>query len=77
MKLPKPKFLVTTVFIGLWTAGVIAQSKVFITEHGSRYHLYSNCRSLAKSDWKETTLDKVGDRTLCAICKHRHFKEEK
>ncbi len=53
-------------------------AKVFITENGSRYHLYQNCRSLKSSVLRTIDIKEVGKKTICLICKHRfETKKEK
>ncbi len=49
-------------------------SKVYVTEHGKKYHLYQNCMSLKSSHVITIDISKIGDRELCKICKHLHDK---
>jgi hypothetical protein len=66
--------LVVGIALALVATAATAQSKVYVTEHGKKYHTSADCRSLRSSTVKTIDLKDIGDRTLCTICAHRKAK---
>jgi hypothetical protein len=63
--------LLAAIILAAVVTAATAQSTVYVTAHGKKYHTSADCRSLRSSTVLSINLADVGDRTLCTICAHR------
>jgi hypothetical protein len=71
MRPNRSRIALAAVLLAVLASSAVAQSKVYVSASGKKYHTHADCRALKSSTVKTIDLKDIGDRTLCAICAHR------